>query len=139
MRWMLYSTKQCAANWQPSLQLLLLTNLEFEIMTKVCSRAATHEDNPDSRWVSIRIADNGPSMSPQLQQQILESFSIGKRATARETTLAASYWIVTSRHGGDLKLRSPIRASEGELPTSSVGLEAPLGIGTEFEILLPLV
>ena len=111
----------------------------IEITTKVCSRAATQEDNPDSRWVSIRIADNGPSMSPQLQQQILESFSVGKRATARETTLSASYWIVTARHGGELRLRSPIHTSEG-LPTlSSNDLEAPHGIGTEFEILLPLV
>ena len=111
----------------------------IEITTKVCSRAATDEENPDSRWVSIRIADNGPSMSPQVQQQVMGSFSVGKRAAARETTLSASYWIVTSRHGGQLKLRSPIRVVE-ETPTSNIDdSEAPPGIGTEFEILLPLV
>ncbi|MHC5822212.1 MAG: sensor histidine kinase, partial [Nostoc sp.] len=41
--------------------------------------------------------------------------------TGKNTSLAVSYRIITARHGGKLNLRSQ------------------LGVGTEFEILLPLV
>jgi signal transduction histidine kinase len=71
------------------------------------------------RWVSIRIADNGPGLLPEQYRQILDSFSISKRA-AKETSLAVSYQIVTAKHGGKLNLKSQP------------------GVGTEFEILLPL-
>lgn len=70
-------------------------------------------------WVVIKIADNGPGISPQQQQKILDSFSTRRRAD-KETSLGLSYQIVTAKHGGKLHLRSQ------------------LGIGTEFEILLPL-
>jgi signal transduction histidine kinase len=86
----------------------------IEITTAVVSQAV------DSRWVSIRIADNGPGMSEEFQQQIIESFSTEKRAD-KETSLAVSYRIITAKHGGKFNLRSQ------------------LGVGTEFEILLPLV
>lgn len=92
----------------------------IEITTEVISQEATIPEGLSSRWVSIRIADNGPGMSQHLQQQILESFSVEKRAD-KETSLAVSYRIVTARHGGNLKFRS-----------------TP-GKGTEFEVLLPLV
>jgi signal transduction histidine kinase len=72
------------------------------------------------RWVSIRIADNGPGMSETLQQKIRDSFTIEKRA-AKETSLATSYQIITAKHGGKFKMRSH------------------LGEGTEFEIFLPLI
>ena len=75
------------------------------------------------RWVSIRIADNGAGLSLEKQQQILDSFSVEKRA-AKETSLGVSYQIVTAKHGGKLLLRSPISTD-------------PIG-GTEFEVLLPL-
>ena len=93
---------------------------QIQITTKIISQEATTIDALLSRWVSICIADNGPGMSDKLQQQILESFSIKKRAD-KETSLAVSYRIVTARHGGKLNFRSK------------------LGTGTEFEILLPLV
>lgn len=93
---------------------------QIQITTKIISQEATTTDALLSRWVSICIADNGPGMSDKLQQQILESFSIRKRAD-KETSLAVSYRIVTARHGGKLNFRSK------------------LGTGTEFEILLPLV
>jgi signal transduction histidine kinase len=86
----------------------------IDITTKVISQAA------DSRWVSIHIADNGAGLSEQLQQQILDSFSVENRAN-KTTSLAISYQIITSRHGGKFNFSSQ------------------LGIGTEFEILLPLV
>ena len=72
-----------------------------------------------TRWLTIKIADNGPGMSPQKQQKILESFSSQTRAQ-KETSLSLSYHIITAKHGGQFKLRSQP------------------GQGTEFEILLPL-
>ncbi len=96
------------------------TKPQIEVTTKVISQEATKADAPDSRWVSICIADNGLGMSDELQQQIRESFSIEKRAD-KETSLAVSYRIITARHGGKFNLRSQV------------------GKGTEFEILLPLV
>jgi signal transduction histidine kinase len=93
---------------------------KIEITTEVISQEATNPDAPDSRWVSIRIVDNGPGIPLELQQQIIESFSVEKRAN-KETSLAISYQIITAKHGGKFNFNSQ------------------LGIGTEFEILLPLV
>ncbi|MEH2360941.1 sensor histidine kinase [Nostoc sp.] len=92
----------------------------IEITTEVISQQASNPDAPDSRWVLIRIADNSSGMSQELQQQIIESFSL-ERKTGKNTSLAVSYRIITARHGGKLSFNSQI------------------GIGTEFEILLPLV
>ncbi|MDB9509901.1 ATP-binding protein [Kamptonema animale CS-326] len=93
----------------------------IEITTEVCSpEPPVDAERPLLRWVSIRIADNGPGMSSGKQQRILQSFSTEKRAE-KETSLAVSYQIVTAKHGGRFRMRSQ------------------LGIGTEFEILLPLV
>ncbi|MBH8554213.1 sensor histidine kinase [Nostocaceae cyanobacterium CENA357] len=97
-----------------------LTKPQIEVTTKVISQEATKPNAPDSRWVSICIADNGSGISEELQQQIQESFSVEKRAD-KETSLAVSYRIITARHGGKFNLRSQV------------------GKGTEFEILLPLV
>jgi hypothetical protein len=92
----------------------------IEIITEVISLPPTTSGAVDSRWVSVRIADNGKGISEETQQQIIESFSVEKRAD-KETTLAASYRIITARHGGKFKIHSQP------------------GAGTEFEILLPLV
>jgi signal transduction histidine kinase len=93
---------------------------QITITTEVCTRKSKYPSFPDTRMVSIRIADNGPGMSLEQQQQILESFSVEKRA-AKETSLAVSYQIIRAKHGGELSVRS----QPGE--------------GTEFEILLPLI
>ncbi|MDZ8096545.1 MAG: ATP-binding protein [Nostoc sp. DedQUE05] len=92
----------------------------IEITTEVISQEASNPDAPDSRWVLIRIADNGSGMSEELQQQITESFSLETK-NGKNTGLAVSYRIITVRHGGKLNFHSQI------------------GIGTKFEILLPLV
>jgi signal transduction histidine kinase len=92
----------------------------INITTSVISQPATQPNTPDSRWVAIRIADNGPGMSPELKKQITETFSKEKNAD-KETSLAVSYRIITVRHGGKLSFHSE------------------LNVGTEFEILLPLV
>ncbi len=93
---------------------------QIDITTEVISEQTTNTEQLDSRWAAIRIADNGPGISPELLQQIIESFSLEKLAD-KETNLAISYQIVTAKHGGKLNIRSQ------------------LGSGTEFEILLPLV
>lgn len=111
-----FGGKGAAAN-----QAKLHAQPQITITTQVCSPNGNAASAiADSRWVSIRIADNGPGLSPEMHQQILDSFSISKRA-AKETSLALSYQIITARHGGKFQLRSQ------------------LGTGTEFEILLPLV
>ncbi|MEH2289288.1 sensor histidine kinase [Nostoc sp.] len=92
----------------------------IEITTEVISQEASSLNAPDSRWILIRIADNGPGISQELQQQILESFSLETK-NMKNTSLAVSYRIITVRHGGKLNFHSQI------------------GIGTKFEILLPLV
>ncbi|MGV0102878.1 histidine kinase [Nostoc sp. DSM 114160] len=92
----------------------------IEITTEVISQEASNPDAPDSRWVLIRIADNGSGMSEELQQQITESFSLETK-NGKNTGLAVSYRIITVRHGGKLNFHSQA------------------GIGTKFEILLPLV
>ena len=95
------------------------TKPRIEITTKVISLPDKEGDNADSRWVSVCITDNGPGMSLELQQQIMKSFSLEKWAD-QETSLAMSYRIIAGKHGGKLNFSSQ------------------LGIGTEFQILLPL-
>jgi len=92
----------------------------IEITTHVLSFNKSKPNTRDNRWVSIKIADNGPGLSPNKLKGIMESFSVEKREE-KETSLAVSYQIVTAKHGGELKVRSQ--------PWS----------GTEFEVLLPLV
>ncbi|MCX7593346.1 MAG: ATP-binding protein [Fischerella sp.] len=93
---------------------------QIQITTAVISQTAITPQALDSRWISVRITDNGPGMSQELQQQIIESFSVEKR-TNKETSLAVSYRIITARHGGKFNFISKV------------------GLGTEFEILLPLL
>jgi len=99
------------------------------VTTKVYAGKQIQSEIPDSRWVSICIAHNGPALSPLGKQRLLNSFS-GDRKFLKETSLALTYWIVTAKHGGRLEVRSP-------LPEISLTPEIPLG--TEFEIILPLV
>jgi signal transduction histidine kinase len=101
------------------------------IKTKVYSpEPASSPESLASRWISIIIADNGPSLSPSTLKQILESFSVEKRAE-KETSLAVSYRIITAKHGGKLLIRS----KNTEAKTSSEFLP---NMVTQFEILLPL-
>jgi GAF domain-containing protein len=61
-------------------------------------------DNPSSEHVVIRIADNGPGISPALQSQIFDPFfttkPIGK---GTGLGLSISYQIVVDKHGGLFK------------------------------------
>ncbi|UBF25156.1 sensor histidine kinase [Kovacikia minuta CCNUW1] len=125
----------------PAQPITLSSKPTIEITTRI--RSLPNPNGNPSRWVSICIADNGPGLSPEAQKQILESFSVKKRA-AKETSLALSYQIITAKHGGKLEVRSrrapdsvSCSQSNGEtvIPSSN---EEPGDTGTEFEILLPL-
>jgi len=98
-----------ADNWQPQIQ----------ISTEVRVTEPTNLSN--SRWVAVRISDNGSGIPPELQQRIFETFFTTKPVgKGTGLGLAISHQIVTEKHQGQLNLRSQ------------------LGVGTEFEILLPL-
>lgn len=76
----------------------------------------------DSDWVSVRIADNGLGMASEIQERIFEAFFTTKPVgKGTGLGLAISHQIITQKHGGKLLLCSQP------------------GMGTEFQILLPLV
>jgi len=113
----------------------------IEITTQI--RSISPVNNERSRWVFISIADNGPGLSPEAQKQILESFSVKKRA-AKETSLAASYQIITAKHGGKLYVHSRGSAPEESFTQCEEDIctlaktTETRSTGTEFEIWLPL-
>ncbi|HAX76650.1 MAG TPA: ATP-binding protein [Cyanobacteria bacterium UBA11372] len=75
----------------------------------------------NTRWATIRIADNGPGIPAEIQQRIFETFFTTKPVgKGTGLGLAISRQIVTEKHKGKLNLRSQAE------------------VGTEFEILLPL-
>lgn len=97
------------------------SNPTIEITTTVRSLKSQNLSLPDSRWVVIHIRDNGPGIPPETLNNLTQSFSRPITTTAKKTSLATAFQIITSRHKGKLELRSQV------------------GIGTEFEILLPLL
>jgi signal transduction histidine kinase len=96
------------------------------ISTALISRPAVMPNQPDSRWVSIKISDNGLGIPQAKLDEILASFGTSK-LVEKETSFAVSYWIITAKHGGEIYLRSRTLNSQDLSPE----------IGTEFEILLP--
>jgi signal transduction histidine kinase len=100
---------------------------QITITTQVRSAPAGNSDSIATRWVTIQIIDNGPGLSAEKYQQVLDSFSVEKRAD-KETSLAMSYQIITAKHGGKLYFHSP--------PDKSTSLD---NHGAAFEIWLPLV
>lgn len=109
------------------------------ITTRVCSLESSPDQN--LRWVAICIADNGPGLSAETQQQLQESFSVKRRAE-KETSLAVSYQIITAKHGGQFHVRSR-GVALGEpsqiTPPLPPMYELDGETGTVFEIWLPLV
>ncbi|MBD1909089.1 MULTISPECIES: response regulator [unclassified Leptolyngbya] len=78
-------------------------------------------ESSDDRWVTIRIKDNGPGISENIQTKLFDPFfttkSVGK---GTGLGLSISYEIVVEKHGGKLYFQS-----------------AP-GQGTEFVIEIPV-
>ncbi|WP_066382130.1 GAF domain-containing sensor histidine kinase [Anabaena sp. CA = ATCC 33047] len=81
----------------------------------------TTQFDPNQSRILIRIADNGPGMSPEVKKRIFDPFfttkSVGK---GTGLGLAISYQIVVEKHGGVLECVSEI------------------GQGTEFWIEIPV-
>ncbi|MBW4669784.1 MAG: ATP-binding protein [Cyanomargarita calcarea GSE-NOS-MK-12-04C] len=87
----------------------------IEITTEILKKENSEE-------LLIAIADNGVGMPPEIQNQIFEDFFTTKPAgKGTGLGLAISHAIVTQKHGGQLEVTSQP------------------GVGTKFEILLPLV
>jgi signal transduction histidine kinase len=123
------SRQENAATWHLDTEGMLLDVAEppkIIISTSLC-RPPKDAVNAGQRWVSVVIADNGPGLSPAAQEEVLKSFSVEKRLE-KETHLALSYRIITAKHGGRFYVRS----------RSFSDHETPPGIGTEFEVRLPL-
>jgi two-component system, NtrC family, sensor kinase len=96
-------------DWQP----------KIEITTQVCSK--TLDDRDTTHWISIRIADNGPGIPAAIQSRIFDTFFTTKPVgKGTGLGLAISHQIVVDKHKGQLNLHSQP------------------GVGTEFEVLLPL-
>jgi signal transduction histidine kinase len=92
-------------SWEPRIE------ISSEILEKL-----------ETEWVSVRIADNGPGMPPEIQKRIFETFFTTKPVgKGTGLGLAISHQIVTQKHHGQLLMRSQPE------------------IGTEFQIMLPLV
>ncbi len=83
--------------------------------------------------VSVRIADNGPGIPPEIQGRIFETFFTTKPVgKGTGLGLAISYEVVTQKHGGVLNLRSPLVAPHRHVRNGQADG------GTEFEIILPI-
>lgn len=92
---------------------------QITITTTVCAPPINARSS--QQWVSIQIADNGPGIHPDIQERIFETFFTTKPVgQGTGLGLAISHQIVTEKHQGQLQLRSQP------------------GVGTEFEILLPI-
>ncbi|HEY9836431.1 MAG TPA: ATP-binding protein, partial [Vampirovibrionales bacterium] len=71
--------------------------------------------------VAIRVADNGPGMTPEVREQLFEAFFTTKpEGKGTGLGLSISYQIVVERHGG------------------SISCISELGQGTEFRIVIPI-
>lgn len=87
----------------------------IEITTEVLEQS-------NAEWASVRIVDNGPGMPAEIQKRIFDMFFTTKPVgKGTGLGLAISHQIVTQKHGGKLLMHSQPE------------------IGTEFQILLPLV
>lgn len=76
--------------------------------------------NPE--WLSVSIRDNGMGIPKEIQARIFDTFFTTKPAgKGTGLGLAISYQIISEKHGGQLNFISN------------------LGLGTEFEILLPII
>ena len=97
-------------------------NIKSNGSEKIKNNAISAANNQEIyNWLSIRIIDNGPGIPYEIQQQIFERFFTTK-AVGKGTGLglAISHQIIVDNHKGKLNMKSTA------------------GVGTEFEILLPI-
>jgi two-component system, NtrC family, sensor kinase len=84
----------------------------------------------EGRFITVSIANNGPTIPPEIQRQIFDPFSTTK-SFKRFTGLGLSicYKIVVEIHGGNLTLQSPV---ESQIQFTTAG-------GAEFIVELAIV
>ncbi len=119
--------KASSNTWEP----------RIKITTKVCSPPENLPQS-SSQWVSIRIADNGSGIPPEVQGRIFERFFTTKpvgKGTGLGLTI--THQIVTEKHGGQLLVRSLTAKTPAEGKFWEEELQSDTG--TEFELLLPVV
>jgi signal transduction histidine kinase len=92
-------------------------------------------------WVEIRIADNGPGISPDIQEKIFDSFfttkGVGK---GTGLGLAICYQIVTQRHKGRLLLKSPREGFtyyNGKPGGTELAIQFPLSLSRGLKPMTP--
>ncbi len=94
----------------------------IQISTEVADTLDTSESTQDSKSVVIRLSDNGPGMTEQVQLQLFDPFFTTKPVgQGTGLGLSISYQIVVAEHGGQLQC---VSAPEH---------------GTEFIIQIPIV
>jgi two-component system, NtrC family, sensor kinase len=110
-----------AIDWEP--QIKITTEVYSAIgQTDSAKQELSGDLGASSSWIAIRIADNGCGIPNDIQQQIFETFFTTKPVgQGTGLGLAISYSIVTEKHHGKLNLKSQP------------------GLGSEFEVLLPLL
>lgn len=114
--------------WQPCID--IETQVLDAIAPELFETRQQQKENPLQRWISVKIRDNGPGISPEVQSRVFEEFFTTKPVgQGTGLGLSISKDIVENKHNGFLVLRSPCLPSVGESE----------GRGTEFEILLPVV
>jgi signal transduction histidine kinase len=92
-----------------------------EVIIQTEIKQLSDSDAQIKDYISIQIADNGLGIPVEIQNRIFESFFTTKPVgKGTGLGLAISHQIIVEKHGGQLILNS-----------------TP-GVGTEFEILLPL-
>lgn len=106
------SQTELEITWQP---LVMITSAIAEI------------DNRN--WISVKVADNGMGIPREIQDRIFDNFFTTKgKGYGTGLGLAICHQIITHQHNGKIILRSPYLNNHGNVT-----------IGTEFEVLLPIV
>jgi two-component system NtrC family sensor kinase len=91
--------------------------------------SAAIADLDNRKWISVKIADNGMGIPHEIQDRIFDNFFTTKgQSKGTGLGLAICHQIITQQHNGKIVLRSPYLNHQGDVT-----------IGTEFEVLLPII
>lgn len=126
---LLEKTRHLSNSKQPNLLSTPSWTPNITISTSISLDADSHQPPDPSisaqncdRWISIVIADNGFGISKEIQSRIFETFFTTKPVgEGTGLGLPISHQLVVEKHGGKINLNSQE------------------GVGTEFQILLPLL
>jgi two-component system NtrC family sensor kinase len=112
-------------SWSNNVATIPPQNYRIEIITAIHNHSANSAASIaiNQPMASIKIADNGPGITKEMQERIFESFFTTK-ASGKGTGLglAICHQIITQKHQGKLQVRSPIHENAG----MNAGTERPL-------------